>query len=54
MKCQKCKKKSHLEFKCACGETYCANCRLPEIHGCEQEKKKVELPKIVAPKMEKV
>lgn len=57
MKCTRCKKKVviGLEFHCVCGATHCVACRLPEVHGCPVEvKTEVILPKVVAPKVEKL
>ena len=55
MKCSCCKKKTHVEFTCACGIVVCLNCRLPEVHGCVvKEKEKVVLVKVVADKVIKI
>lgn len=57
MKCANCKKKVSLGlgFTCACGAVHCVTCRLPEAHVCPAEvKKEVILPKVVAPKIEKI
>jgi hypothetical protein len=55
MKCSCCKKKTHLDFKCACGAVVCMTCRLPEVHGCTvKEGQKVDLPKVVAEKVSKI
>lgn len=55
MKCQHCKKKTHLEFKCICGIVCCVKCRTPEIHGChEKEKEKIILEKVVASKVDRI
>lgn len=55
MKCSCCKRKSHLEFKCACGGVYCTVCRTPEVHGCKsREGEKVKLVKVVAEKVQKI
>ena len=57
MKCANCKKRVSLGlgFTCACGAVHCVTCRLPEDHACPAEvKKEVILPKVVAPKIEKI
>ena len=55
MKCQHCKKKTHLEFKCQCEKVFCIHCRLPEVHTCPTYKPTpVELVKVVASKVEKL
>lgn len=55
MKCEYCKKKTHLEFKCQCEKVFCIHCRLPEVHQCPDYKSTaVSLVKVVAPKIEKV
>lgn len=57
MKCTCCKKRVSLgmTFPCACKGVYCVNCRLPEVHACPTEvKKEVILPKVTAPKIEKI
>jgi hypothetical protein len=55
MKCDHCKKKTHLEFKCACGQKCCVVCRTPEVHGCtEKYGVKVVLEKVVAEKVQKI
>lgn len=53
MKCQYCKKKSHLEFTCQCKKLFCIACRLPEVHECTEYKSNpVVLVKVVASKVE--
>jgi len=57
MKCTRCKKRLPLglSFTCACGAVHCVSCRLPEVHACPVEEKAVViLPKVVAPKVEKI
>jgi predicted nucleic acid binding AN1-type Zn finger protein len=57
MKCACCKKKVQLglSFTCICGGVHCVTCRLPEVHACPvEEKVAVILPKVVAPKVEKI
>lgn len=56
MKCHCCKKKTGLvSFLCVCEASHCAKCRLPEVHSCPVKVKVgVVLPKIVAPKLEKI
>jgi predicted nucleic acid binding AN1-type Zn finger protein len=57
MKCTRCKKKVPLGFTaaCACAGVFCLACRLPEVHECPaQVKEAVILPKVVAPKVEKL
>jgi hypothetical protein len=55
MKCDQCKKRTHLEFKCPCGKTCCVACRTPEVHGCtEKYGVKIVLEKVVAEKIEKI
>lgn len=57
MKCSHCKKKipTTLTFTCACVGVFCLACRLPEVHACQvQVKGVVTLPKVVAPKVEKL
>ena len=57
MKCSRCKKKVPLGFTtaCACAGVFCLACRLPEVHECRaQVKEAVNLPKVVAPKVEKL
>lgn len=57
MKCTHCKKKvsATFTFTCACGGVHCVFCRLPEVHACPaQVKGVVNLPKVVAPKVEKL
>jgi len=54
-RCAKCKKHTHLEFKCACGSTCCVKCRAPEEHGCLVDPPgKVVLVKVVAEKVNKI
>jgi len=53
-RCAKCKKHTHLEFKCACGVTCCVKCRAPEEHGCLVDPGKVVLAKVVAEKVNKI
>lgn len=57
MKCTHCKKKvsEALTVTCACGAAFCLACRLPEVHACPTPVKGVvSLPKVVAPKVEKL
>jgi hypothetical protein len=54
IRCAKCKKHTHLEFKCACGSTYCVKCRAPEEHGCQLDPATVLLIKVVAEKVNKI
>lgn len=55
MKCEHCKKKTHLEFKCNCQKVFCVHCRTPEVHCCTEPKvQKVELEKVVAEKVKKI
>lgn len=55
MKCPCCKKKSHLTFTCRCMGMFCVACRTPEVHKCAYVvMEPIELPKIVAPKVEKI
>ena len=56
MKCQWCKRKVGLVvFTCVCERQHCAKCRLPEVHECPVKvETKVDLPKVVAPKIEKI
>lgn len=57
MKCTCCKKKvpDALTVTCACGGVHCLACRLPEVHACPaQVKGVVTLPKVIAPKVEKL
>lgn len=55
MKCSHCKKKTHLEFKCPCGQVCCVACRTPEVHGCQNKYgEKVLLEKVVAEKVQKI
>jgi len=54
IRCAKCKKHTHLEFKCACGVTCCVKCRAPEEHGCQLTSDKVVLVKVVADKVAKI
>jgi predicted nucleic acid binding AN1-type Zn finger protein len=55
MKCSYCKKKSHLEFKCACEKVFCVACQLPEAHKCEAKRDaKIVLEKVVADKVAKI
>lgn len=56
MKCTHCKKKVTLmSFTCACAGVFCLTCRLPEVHSCPSPTKEtVTLPKVVAPKVEKI
>lgn len=55
-RCKQCKKKIGLmSFSCSCGEVYCIQCRLPEVHACPvKEVKEVVLPKVVAPKVAQI
>ena len=50
-KCELCKHKTHLEFKCPCGGTFCVKCRMPEDHHCAITYEKIKLEKVVAPKL---
>ena len=57
MKCTHCKRKvsDALTVKCGCGGVHCLACRLPEVHACPaQVKGVVTLPKVIAPKVEKL
>jgi len=55
MRCSCCKKKTHLEFKCACEKTFCVSCQLPEVHKCDVKRDvKIVLEKVVADKVEKI
>ena len=55
MKCEHCKKKTHLEFKCTCQKVLCVYCRTPEAHSCTEPKvEKVVLEKVVAEKIKKI
>ena len=54
IRCAHCKKHTHLEFKCACGLTYCVKCRAPEEHGCLVDPGKVVLVKVVSDKVNKI
>lgn len=55
MRCSCCKKKTHLEFKCACEKTFCVTCQLPEVHKCETKRDvKIVLEKVVADKVAKI
>ena len=55
MKCQCCKKKTTLEFKCGCGQSFCVSCRLPEVHKCDaKEGQKIVLDRVVADKVDKI
>ena len=51
MRCQVCRHKIVFELKCTCGKVCCVACRLPEVHQCTAEVKKIELDKVVADKM---
>jgi predicted nucleic acid binding AN1-type Zn finger protein len=53
-RCAKCKKKTAVTFACVCQHQFCTACRLPEIHACDPPKKKVELVKVVAEKIDKI
>lgn len=55
LKCDCCKKKTHLEFGCTCNRIFCVHCRTPEVHNCTKKKEeKVVLEKVVAEKVEKI
>jgi hypothetical protein len=55
MRCFCCKKKTHIEFKCACGKVYCVGCRLPEVHKCDVKLDvKIVLEKVVTAKVDKI
>jgi hypothetical protein len=54
-RCDFCKKKTHLEFKCTCSEkVFCVKCRTTEIHGCDIKFEKSKLEKVVREKVEKI
>jgi hypothetical protein len=55
MRCHNCKKKTHLEFKCPCENTFCIACRLPEVHKCTATfDLTIKLEKVVAEKVSKI
>jgi hypothetical protein len=54
-RCDFCKKKTHLEFKCTCSEkVFCVKCRTTEIHRCDIKFEKPKLEKVVREKVEKI
>ena len=58
MKCTCCKKRANelLMVKCSdCQVSFCLTCRHREVHACPVEVKKgVNLPRVIAPKIEKI
>jgi len=54
-RCDFCKKKTHLEFKCACSEkVFCVSCRSTEAHKCSTKFDAVQLVKVEAKKVDKI
>lgn len=58
-RCDFCKKKTHLEFKCGCltgqpDKIFCVSCRATEVHKCGVVFDVVKLDKIEAKKVDKI
>ena len=61
-RCSKCKKRVDLmSFPCKCGETFCTNCRQPEVHLCGFDYRTLGVrklsesnPQVVAEKVTKI
>lgn len=60
-KCQKCKKKCFISFKCKCEKIFCTKCKLPEDHNCTfnfkeagKDKLKQQLIKVENNKINKI
>ena len=61
MRCEKCRKKTIIEFTCRCEKKFCSRCRYPDEHDCTfdykayaKEKLKINNPLVINNKIDKI